>query len=143
MPTASAVVADVIDTAVGRTALTFRTLELWSHGKEHVDGNDRGVSDYANVSGRFYLRVMVLDHPGVLAQVMTVLGAQNISIASVLQQEVVGAHSEAYDTDQGADVVPLVIMTHVTTEGAVSEACQVINRLDAVQQETVRMWVRD
>ena len=36
MPTASAVVADMIDTAVGRTAITFRTLELWSNRKARV-----------------------------------------------------------------------------------------------------------
>jgi homoserine dehydrogenase len=144
MPTASAVVADVIDTAVGRTALTFRALELWSKGKEPAEGSGNRASDYVSVAGRFYLRVMVHDHPGVLAQVMTALGDQDISIASVYQQEVVGALDGAHDADQGnADVVPLVIMTHATTEGAARQACQVIDRLDAVQSDTVRMWVRD
>jgi homoserine dehydrogenase len=144
MPTASAVVADLIDTAVGRTALTFGSLELWSgsQAESHTTSGKSQVGkmgNYADVTGRFYLRVMVLDHPGVLAQVMTALGTQNISIASVLQHEI----DEPQDGVREAEVVPLVIMTHVTTEGAVSQACQVINSLDAVRGDTVRMWVRE
>jgi len=138
MPTASAVVADVIDTAVGRTALTFRALELWSNPKKSVAEKRSEVSDYASAAGRFYLRLMVHDQPGVLAQVMTALGGQNISIASVLQKEVV-----LPDVAEKSHGVPLVIMTHTTTEGAASRACRDIDRLDAVRGNTVRMWVRE
>src|SRR5439155_6443144 len=61
MPTASAVVGDIIDMAVGRAQCTFKTLRLWS-------GNGVGVSlrPSALVRTRFYLRVMVADKPGVL-----------------------------------------------------------------------------
>jgi len=128
MPTASAVVADLIDTAVGRTAITFRTLELWSNRKARVDSRD-----YAKVAGRFYVRVSVEDHPGVLAQIANVLGKHDISIASVLQQEI----------DKVKALVPLVIMTHTTTEGAAKKACAEINKLACVRGKTVRMWVRD
>ncbi|MDC0935629.1 homoserine dehydrogenase [Pirellulales bacterium] len=128
MPTASAVVADLIDTAVGRTELTFRTLELWSDRKARVAPND-----YANARGRFYLRAMVEDHPGVLSQVTQALGAETISIASVLQHEPL----------PGDDVVPLVIMTHETAEGAAARACGAIEALPAVRGNAIRMWVRD
>ena len=128
MPTASAVVADLIDTAVGRTALTFSTLELWSGRKARVDPND-----YASARGRFYLRVNVEDHPGVLAQISTLLGDEDISIASVLQHE----------ADMGSDNVPLVIMTHETTEGAAAKACREIDSLPCVRGQAVRMWVKD
>jgi homoserine dehydrogenase len=128
MPTASAVVADIIDTAVGRTAITFRTLELWSNRQASVTA---APSDAA--SAKFYLRVMVEDHPGVLAQVTMALGNHNISIASVLQHEPLEAKG----------IVPLVIMTHETTEGAAARACDAINKLKPVRGETVRMWVRD
>jgi homoserine dehydrogenase len=128
MPTASAVVADLIDTAVGRTAITFRTLELWSKRKARV-----GPRDYAKASGRFYLRATVKDSPGVLAQIADVLGHYEISIASVLQQE----------TSNDGGVVPLVVMTHKTTEGATRKACSAIDRLDCSTGKTVRMWVRD
>ena len=128
MPTASAVVADIIDTAVGRTKITFRTLQLWSNRTARVN-----PADYATARGRFYIRVNVEDHPGVLSQITSVLGAQQISIASVLQHEVA--------TD--GDPVPLVIMTHETTEGAAAKACKKINDLDCVCGSAVRMWVRD
>jgi homoserine dehydrogenase len=128
MPTASAVVADMIDTAVGRTAITFRTLELWSNRKARVTPREHAKAD-----GRFYLRVNAEDHPGVLAQVANVLGQHNISISSVLQQEIASADG----------TVPLVIMTHVATEGATRKACSEINKLSCVRGKTVRMWVRD
>jgi homoserine dehydrogenase len=128
MPTASAVVADLIDTAVGRTAITFRTLELWSNRKARV-----APRDYAKSTGRFYLRTDVVDSPGVLAQIADVLGHYDISIASVLQQE----------RPAGSDIVPLVIMTHMTMEGSAARACGAINKLECVRGKTVRMWVRD
>lgn len=126
MPTASAVTADLIDTAVGRTKLTFQTLELWSNRPARVS-----AADYATASGRFYLRMMVDDTPGVLSQITTALGEHQISIASVLQHE----------SKQG--VAPLVIMTHDTTAGAAAEACGKIAKLGCVREEPVRMWVRD
>jgi len=128
MPTASAVVADMIDTAVGRAAITFRTLELWSNRKAMVTPREHAKAD-----GRFYLRVNAEDHPGVLAQVANVLGQHHISISSVLQQEAANADG----------TVPLVIMTHLTTEGATRKACAEINKLTTVRGRAVRMWVRD
>jgi homoserine dehydrogenase len=128
MPTASAVVADIIDTAVGRTAITFRTLELWSNREARVSP---APNDAARA--KFYLRVMVKDSPGVLAKVTAALGNHNISIASVLQHE-------PLETD---GIVPLVIMTHETSEGDAARACEDIDKLPPVRGETVRMWVRD
>ena len=65
MPTASAVVADLIGTLVGRTKITFNALNLWS--------NDEAVRvaprDPAKVPGRFYLRFNVDDRPGVMAEI--------------------------------------------------------------------------
>ncbi|MEN6496996.1 MAG: homoserine dehydrogenase [Thermoguttaceae bacterium] len=130
LPTASAVVADIIDTVVGRTAITFRALELWS--------SERKVSvvarDPDEVPGRFYLRFRVQDTPGVLAEIAGVLGSHSISIASVIQHE----------TEEGSDgIVPLVIMTHNASEGAVRKAVQSIDTLKSVHPGTVRMRVRD
>ncbi len=128
MPTASAVVADMIDTAVGRTRITFRTLELWSN-------RDSGIviRDYAKLPARYYLRFTVEDHPGVLAQIAGVLGRHQISIASLIQHE----------PQQGGEggTVPLVIMTHQATEGGSQAAIQEIDRLPCVRPGSVRMRV--
>ncbi len=128
MPTASAVVADLIDTAVGRTAITFRTLGLWS---EDLRGVDQG--DFAASTGKRYVRVMVEDHPGVLAEVTGAFGEQGISIASVLQKEPLEA----------GGVVPLVIMTHAASEAATDNACTKIAALPSCRAEPTKMWVRD
>ncbi|MBX7168528.1 MAG: homoserine dehydrogenase [Pirellulales bacterium] len=126
MPTASAVVADLIDTVVGRTAITFRTLELWSRRDARV-----APREHAKVTGRFYLRFDVDDRPGVMADITGVLGRHGISIASVIQHEA-----------QRQDVVPLVIMTHQTTEGASLHAVAEIDQLPCVRSRSVRMRVR-
>jgi homoserine dehydrogenase len=128
MPTASAVVADLIDTAVGRTQITFRTLELWSEREARVEPRD-----YAQVPGRYYLRLQVDDRPGVLAQIAGVLGQHTISIASVIQHE----------RENGSAEVPLVIMTQTAPEGATQTAVAKIDKLDAVRSRTVRMRVLD
>ncbi|MBP87393.1 MAG: homoserine dehydrogenase [Planctomycetaceae bacterium] len=130
MPTASAVVADLIDTAVGRTKLTFRTLELWSQREARVS-----LTDHADVPGRFYLRFSVDHHPGVLAHITGALGHHDISIASVIQ------HEPSQDGDN--QVVPLVIMTHTAPEGAGQAAIDEIDALDCVRQKGVRMRVLD
>ena len=119
----------MIDTAVGRTAITFRTLELWSHHQARVS-----PSDFSASVGRFYLRLCVEDHPGVMAKIAGGLGQHNISIASVIQHEAGQRHG---------DIVPLVIMTHETTEGQAQGACDDIDRLSCIRGQSVRMRVRD
>jgi homoserine dehydrogenase len=130
MPTASAVVADMIDTAVGRTRITFRTLEPWSN-------RDSGIviRDHAKLPARYYLRFTAEDHPNVLSQITGALGRHQISIASVIQ------HEPQEDGEGGT--VPLVMMTHQTTEGATEAAVQEIDRLACVRPDSVRMQVLD
>jgi homoserine dehydrogenase len=130
MPTASAVVADLIDTVVGRMAITFRTLDLWS------DRRKAPVTprDPADVPGRFYLRFNVDDRPGVMAEIAGILGRHRISIASVIQHET---------EEEAADVVPLVFMTHTAPEGAMADAMKAIDKLPSVHPGSVRMRVRN
>jgi len=128
MPTASAVVADMIDTAVGRTSLTFRTLNLWSQEVARVE-----MSEPQRLKGRFYMRFTVDDHPGVLAAITGVLGRHGISIASVIQHEP--------SQDGQGSVVPLVIMTHTAEEGSAATAVAEIDRLLCVRPGSVRMRV--
>ena len=129
MPTASAVVADMIDTAVGRTALTFKTLELWADGNKRVEFAAPG-----ELEGRFYMRFNVQDHPGVLGQVTSLLGAQGISIASVIQHEA---------GDSPDKTVPLVIMTHLAKESAAVAATEQIAKIDAVSNDLERLRILD
>lgn len=118
MPTASAVVADMIDTAVGRTAITFKTLELWADGHKRVEFAAPG-----NLEGRYYMRFDVVDQPGVLGQITGRLGQHGISIASVYQHE---SKSIRHQT------VPVVIMTHHAKESAAQAAMKQISDMPTV-----------
>ncbi len=129
MPTASAVVADLIDMAVGRARITFRTLELFR--TETAPRVRQRASD--ELPGRYYLRVEARDEPGVLAKVTGVLGDHGVSIASVIQHEPT--------TDSGG-WVPLVIMTHEAAEGAGRSAADCIERLPSTRGPVVRLRVR-
>jgi homoserine dehydrogenase len=128
MPTASAVVADMIDTTVGRTQITFRTLELWSQREARVE-----LSGLEHQWRRFYLRLNVVDRPGVLGEIAGVLGRHSISIASVIQHEREGE----------AEHVPLVIMTDSASEKNIDTAIDEINGLSSVQAPNVCLRVLD
>lgn len=129
-PTASAVVADLIDTAVGRTGITFRTLQLWADQQPAAR-----VADASQVCSRHYWRLTVQDHPGVLAQIASTFGDQEISIASMIQHERQQGHP--------AGTTTLVIMTHECSEGAAQAASDHLNRLDVVKSAGVRLPVLD
>ncbi len=124
MPTASAVVADIIDLAVGRAQRTFQTLRLWSG-----NGHNLTVRRSETVRSRFYLRTMVRDAPGVLGEIAHELAKHSISISSVIQHE-------ALD-DQEGNLVPLVIMTHTAMTGAFRAALAEIDRLECVSAPSV------
>jgi homoserine dehydrogenase len=131
MPTASAVTADIIDTAVGRTRLTFETLEYFS-----ADNPPRvKLRDADTLTDRFYFRLPVSNHPGTLAAITGVLSQHGISIASVIQHE--------SDADDAKDTpVQLVIMTHEASEGSARKATQTIESLDSVAGNVVRYRVK-
>jgi homoserine dehydrogenase len=130
MPTASAVVADLIDLAIGRTQRTFATLKLWSG-----NGDSIALQPSAAVRSRFYLRLLVEDRPGVLADVTRVLAQHQISIASVIQ------HEAPEDHEGGR--VHLVIMTHTAQTGDFRAAVAELDRLDRLSPPSVYYPVGD
>jgi homoserine dehydrogenase len=119
MPTASAVVSDVVDVALGRTTSTFADV---SGAGTRV--KIRAISD---INSQYYLRFRALDRPGTLARIAGVLGDHGISILSVMQKEVT----------EDADYVPVVILTHEACEGDLSAAIEKIDGLDVVEGPSV------
>lgn len=120
MPTASAVVSDLIDVALGRAKLTFDTIKTLSGDSEKMN-----VLDISSIKTRYYLRHSVIDKPGVLAKIAGILGSHNISIASVIQKET-----------KENNLVSLVMMTHLAEEGNLQNALLEINDLDVVGEKT-------
>lgn len=137
MATASAVVADLIDVAVGRAALTFPRLNIWRDEPEFV------LQPAEAITRRYYLRLHIEDRPGVLADIAAVLGRNGISIASVIQHEAPEPEEDDAGGDKGKLIVPLVIMTHRTTEGRLRAADLELDRLPALRPPHIRMPVAD
>jgi homoserine dehydrogenase len=112
-PTASAVVADIIDIARGRAT------PVWGAGSGALSSMP-SVSMDSHV-GAYYLRLMVVDRPGVIADVTAALRDAGVSMGSMLQRG--RAPGEA---------VPVVIVTHETRESAMLSAIARIAGLDSV-----------
>ena len=123
LPTASAVVGDIIDLArnrlYGSSARVPATSFQWESRKPLA------IKPMAEIDSRYYLRCMVKDEPGVLSTISGILGKYGISISSVLQK----------GRKQGQPV-PLVILTHCSSERGMQSALQDINALPIVSEPT-------
>jgi len=115
-PTASSVVADLIDVATGRA----QTSSI-KPGEGRLK-----IRPMQEIDARYYMRFQALDKPGVLAKISGVLGANNISIASAIQHE-----------RRSGQSVPVVILTYPAREGAVQQALSEIGSLDAITGKCV------
>jgi homoserine dehydrogenase len=116
MPTASAVVADIIDIARRGDAPSPAAF---------LYGENRPVRDIGHLAGRYYLRLTTGDRPGVLGKVCTILGSQGVSIASCIQKE---GHTDEF--------VHVVLMTHETIESSLRAALAEIDNLDFIGEPT-------
>jgi homoserine dehydrogenase len=128
MPTASAVVADLIDVALGNSRTTFEHLRMRSRDKAKplIEQIDDSVS-------RFYVRVLAKDKPGVVARYGKILGDHEISISGVLQHEGTGP----------SNTVPVVITTHKTQEKNMTAALAEMTRLDVISGKPVCIRIVD
>jgi homoserine dehydrogenase len=112
-PTASAVVADLVDLARGHLVPVFG-----------VPASSLSRAEPTPIERRFgayYLRLMVIDRPGVIADVAAALRDQHVSLESVLQR-----------LRAPGDSVPVVLTTHETEEARMTAALAQIGALDAV-----------
>ena len=117
LPTASAVVADVIQLA--------QTIKLGMHPRPQLRlYKAKKLTPISKIKTRYYIRVTVVDHPGVLAQISKILGDRLISIASVIQKE----------ADEKARTAEIVIMTHPAQESALQKALKDIEKLAVVKE---------
>ncbi|MHC4479293.1 MAG: homoserine dehydrogenase [Planctomycetota bacterium] len=128
MPTASAVVADIIDVALGNSATTFSHLHLRPRDKTAAL-----IEKIGDSISRFYIRLMVKDQPGVFAQIGQILADNAVSISGVLQHEGSGPDN----------TVPVVIATHETQQNKVTAALEGLDKLDTVCSKPVCIRIVD
>lgn len=123
-PTASAVVADIMDIASG-----------FPDGIAHlappmgfVESSRREIPTLpmADIVCEYYIRLMVKDEPGVIAAVTSVLADHRISLEALMQKE---RHAD--------NSVPIIMLTHETTEGNLQAAISRITGLEAVEENVL------
>ena len=123
-PTASAVVADLVDIVRMTAAGDAQALKPAEHNQETTQ---LGWLPMSQTVSSYYLRIPVADEPGVLAQVARIFAEQSISIESVLQPEAVIGEK---DTE-------IVAMTHSALEGSVTAAIEAIEALPSTRGKVV------
>lgn len=122
LPTASAVIGDIMEAAAGKGGCSGWLLKNKSLPV-------RGAKD---ISIRCYLRLSLKDLPDVIAKVAHVLGKNDISIASIMQKE-----------QNAGEQVPVVFLTHKALEKNFAVAMEEIEKLDVVDGKPVRMAIED
>jgi homoserine dehydrogenase len=125
--TASAVLSDMADAALD---LKFGTKHRVPPFVPHE--RDGAVLPIGQAVSRYYVRLSVVDRPGVLAKISSILGAAKIGISSVIQPE--GHEGKS---------VPLILMLHDAPNGAVSRALAKIGRLPVVKGQPVMIRVEN
>ncbi|ROR01650.1 homoserine dehydrogenase [Desulfosoma caldarium] len=130
LPTGSAVVADLVDLARDMTLGIVHRVPPLGFLPEY--SSEMPVKPMDDVVTRYYFRFSAVDRPGVLSKISGVLGANQISIAAVIQKgrEVEGA-------------VPIVMLTHEAVEKDVRRSLEAIDRLDIVRGPTKLLRIED
>lgn len=123
LPTASAVVGDIMDLArnrIHRIACRVPPTSFQWEARRAIP-----IQPIAKIESTYYLRCMVKDQPNVLSKIAGILGGQGISIASVLQKG-----------RKEGQTVPLVILTHRAKEACIQAALHEVNALPLVSEPT-------
>lgn len=128
-PTASAVVADIID--VVRTLTTDPNNRVPHLAFQADSLSDFPVLSVEEVDTAYYLRLHAKDRPGVLAKVASILSDSGINIESIIQKEV----------EERDGLVPIIMMTHRVRERKMNVAIAAIEALDDIAAPVMRVRV--
>ncbi|ROS05207.1 homoserine dehydrogenase [Sinobacterium caligoides] len=128
-PTASAVVADLVDLARGLDGdAEHRVAALGFHADKL---NDLPIVDAEQFESAYYLRMSAEDKPGVLSAVAQIISEEGISVEALIQREPL----------HGESCVPMIILTNRTQEARMTAALIKLKQLDSVSDEIVRIRV--
>ncbi|MEE8185495.1 MAG: homoserine dehydrogenase [Thermodesulfobacteriota bacterium] len=130
MPTASAIVGDVIDICRNiKKGISGRVSPL-SYLQENISSID--LSEIEDLEVPYYIRFSAIDKPGVLSKISGVLGNHNISISSVIQKD-----------RKIGEVVPVVIVTHQAKERELLAALNDIDKMDVILEKTKYLRIEE
>lgn len=124
-PTASAVVADLVDVARLNTADPTHHVPYLAFQQTHL--HDDPLMPMSDIESGYYLRLVTLDRAGVLAEVTRILAEHQISIDSILQ----------YPRKSDSDSVDVILLIHIVKEGVIRQALASIEALNVVRESVV------
>jgi len=130
-PTASAVVADLMDVARLIDATSVQRVPYLAFQPDRVQ--DLPILPIDEIQSAYYLRLRASDKPGVLAEVTKILGDRNISIDAMMQKE----------PDENETEADIVILTHITIEKNMNAAIAAIEALAAITGKVVRIRMEE
>ena len=126
-PTASAVVADIVD--VVRALTTDPENRVPHLAFQHDALSDINILPIEEIETAYYLRMHAIDRPGVVADITKILGDSKISIEAILQKEPVG----------NASCIPVIFLTQCIKEKEMNTAIIKIEKLDAIDGKVTRI----
>nr|WP_298414978.1 homoserine dehydrogenase [uncultured Halomonas sp.] len=129
-PTASAVVADLLDVARNTNTAHHDRVPYLAFGGILEGDEGLPIMPMEDIVTAYYLRLLAVDRPGVLARVATILAEQGISIEAIIQKE----------ATEG-ELVPIILLTHRTQERNMNEAIRQLEALVDVAGSVTRIRV--
>ena len=130
-PTASAVVADLVDVTRMHMADPEQRVPHLAFQPDRM--SDLPILAMEEVETSYYLRLRVLDRPGVLADITRILADQSISIDAMVQKE----------PSEGEEQVDIIMLTHLTVEKSITEAIKRIESLPAISGKVTRIRLEE
>lgn len=130
-PTASAVVADLVDVTRMHTADPEQRVPHLAFQPDRM--SDLPILSMEEVQTAYYLRLRVKDQPGVLADITRILADESISIDAMVQKE----------PGEGEDQVDIIMLTHLTLEKSINGAIKRIESLPVVSGKVTRIRLEE
>ena len=130
-PTASAVVADLVDVTRMHTADPEQRVPHLAFQPDRM--SDLTILSMEQVETSYYLRLRVFDRPGVLADITRILADQAISIDAMVQKE----------PSEGEEQVDIIMLTHLTVEKNINDAIGRIESLPVVSGKVTRIRLEE
>lgn len=130
-PTASSVIADLVDVARQLTVDPKHRVPYLAFPSDSL--SDTPIISMEDVQTSYYLRLQVIDKPGVLADITRILADADISISAMIQKE----HAEEEDR------VNIIMLTHSTIERSINRAIEKIEQLPSMTNKVVRIRLEE
>lgn len=130
-PTASSVIADLVDVTRMQTADPMHRVPTLSFQPDLL--SDTPVIPMEDVETSYYLRMQVIDKPGVMAEITRIVAENNISISALIQKE----------PGSDLDRVSIIMLTHLTVEKNINAAIARIESLPVVTNKVIRIRIEE